>query len=89
MDNAAPPPSNPAQPSAAPQAAAPDLSAGFWLRAGAYMIDGLLFATTIVALDLILGPSFGSIIALFIWVGYTTVMPVRKVKYLKRLRTGT
>ena len=72
MDNEAPPPANPAA-----AAAATDDSAAFWLRAGAYMIDGVVLAFFSVILDLIVGVSPVSIVAQFLlWAGYCSVMPV-------------
>jgi uncharacterized RDD family membrane protein YckC len=58
--------------------APPDLSAGFWLRAGAYMIDGIVLAFVSVILDLIVGVSAVSVVVQFLlWAAYCTVMPVR------------
>jgi uncharacterized RDD family membrane protein YckC len=76
MDNEAPPPANPVPAPAAPEAQAPDVSAGFWLRAGAYMIDGILVAIVSVALNLILPETVSVIARLLLSAGYFTVMPV-------------
>jgi uncharacterized RDD family membrane protein YckC/type II secretory pathway pseudopilin PulG len=77
MDNQAPTPSNPAPAIAAAEAAAPDLSAGFWLRAGAYMIDGVLVAIGSVVLSLILPETVSVVARVLLSAGYFTVMPVR------------
>jgi uncharacterized RDD family membrane protein YckC len=70
MDNAAPPPAAPA-----PAPAAPDDSAGFWLRAGAYMIDGFLLA--LVSLLAVLMPETpGLLYRVLVPAVYFTVMPV-------------
>ncbi len=76
MENDAPPPLNPDPAPAAPQAAAPDFSAGFWLRAGAYMIDGILVAIASVILNLILPASVSVVARLLLSAGYFTLMPV-------------
>ena len=70
MDNEAPPPSNPAP-------AAPDYSADFWLRAGAYMIDGVLIAMVSVVLNLMLPETLGIVARVLVSAVYFTVMPVR------------
>ena len=56
--------------------AAPDLSAGFWLRAGAYMIDGILVAIVSVLLNLILPETVSVVARILLSAGYFTVMPV-------------
>ncbi len=73
MDNEAPPPLNPA-PAPAPDAAT-DCSAGFWIRAGAYMIDAVLVAIPSVALNWIL-PATASIVArILLSAAYFTLLP--------------
>ncbi len=75
MDNEAPPPLNPAPAPVAPDAAATDYSAGFWLRAGAYMIDAVLVAIPSVALNWIL-PETASIVArILLSAAYFTLLP--------------
>ncbi|HEX4047369.1 MAG TPA: RDD family protein [Elusimicrobiota bacterium] len=69
MDNQATPP-------AAPLEEAPDLSAGFWLRGGAYMIDGLLVAIVSIVLNLILPETVSVIARILLSAGYFTIMPV-------------
>ena len=71
MVNDAPPPSN-----AAPVSTETDNSAGFWLRAGAYMIDGILVAIVSVVLNLILPESISIVARVLLSAGYFTVMPV-------------
>jgi uncharacterized RDD family membrane protein YckC len=76
MDNEAPPPDNSTPAAAAPAAAEPDWSAGFWLRGGAYMIDG--FALMAIGLVALLIPSSiaSSLVRLLLSVAYFTMMPV-------------
>ena len=75
MDNEAPPPPNPAPAPAAPAAAESDRTAGFWLRAGAYMIDGLVLAL-ISLLAVPLPEALGLVARLLIPALYFTLMPV-------------
>ncbi|MFI5348225.1 MAG: RDD family protein [Elusimicrobiota bacterium] len=72
MVNDAPPPPNAAQVSTES-----DDSAGFWLRAGAYMIDGILVAIVSVILNLILPESISIVARILLSAGYFTVMPVQ------------
>lgn len=67
---------------AAPAAAAPldpsgDYAAGFWLRAGAYMIDGFIVAVVSVVFNLILPAALSVVARLLVSAGYFTVMPVQ------------
>ncbi|HXT00928.1 MAG TPA: RDD family protein, partial [Elusimicrobiota bacterium] len=54
-----------------------EYSAGFWLRAGAYMIDGLIVAVVSVIFNLILPAAVSVVARLLLSAGYFTVMPVR------------
>lgn len=76
MDNEAAAP-NPVPAPAVVAAAAADYSAGFWLRAGAYMIDGLLIAIASVLMNLVLPPVISVVSRLLLSAGYFTVMPVQ------------
>jgi uncharacterized RDD family membrane protein YckC/type II secretory pathway pseudopilin PulG len=76
MDNQVPPPPAPLSPSAASAAAAPDRSAGFWLRAGAYMIDGILIAIVGGVFFLILPPAVSVVARIVISAAYFTLMTV-------------
>ncbi len=68
MDNEAPP-------SAAPEAPEPDYSAGFWLRGGAYMIDGFLLA--LASLPAVFLPdALGLVARILIPALYFTLLPV-------------
>jgi uncharacterized RDD family membrane protein YckC/type II secretory pathway pseudopilin PulG len=76
MDNEPVSPAAPA-PAAAPLDAAGEYSAGFWLRAGAYMIDGVIVAIGSVVLNLILPSIVSAIARLLLSAAYFTAMPVR------------
>jgi uncharacterized RDD family membrane protein YckC/type II secretory pathway pseudopilin PulG len=76
MENQPPPPANSAPAPAAPDAAAADLSAGFWIRAGAYMIDGILVAIVSIVLNVVLPEAVSVVARVLLSAGYFTVMPV-------------
>lgn len=68
----------PLPPSPAPQPAAEapvDVSAGFWLRGGAYMIDGMV-VTAAGALTFLLPGAIGGLARLAVSAAYFTLMPV-------------
>ena len=73
MDNEITPPQNPA-----PDAAAPDISASFWLRAGAYMIDGLIVVIISIVPSLLLPEGLRAVVQLLIAGAYFTLMPVAR-----------
>lgn len=77
MDNEPISPANPAPDAAQTPDAAGEYSAGFWLRAGAYMIDGFIVAVVSIALNLILPSIVSAIARLVLSAGYFTVMPVQ------------
>jgi uncharacterized RDD family membrane protein YckC/type II secretory pathway pseudopilin PulG len=70
MDNEAPPAANPSP------ADTSEFSAGFWIRGGAYMIDGFLVAIVSIVLTMILPGALGILARLLVSAGYFTVMPV-------------
>ena len=76
MDNEALPPASPAPVSAAASADTSEFSAGFWIRGGAYMIDGFLVAIVSIVLTFILPGALGILARLLVSAGYFTVMPV-------------
>lgn len=76
MDNAPLPTSNTAPEPAVPQAASLNLPAGFWLRGGAYMIDGILVAVVSIVFNLLLPETVSVVARIFLSAGYFTAMPV-------------
>jgi len=74
MDNEATP--LPDAASSLPDVAETDLSAGFWLRAGGYMIDSLLLAVVSLLAGLFLSDIAGFILRLLLSGAYFTLMPV-------------
>ena len=54
-----------------------EYSAGFWIRAGAYMIDGVVIAIVSVILNVLLPAAVSVIARLLLSAAYFTVMPVQ------------
>lgn len=54
-----------------------EYSAGFWLRGGAYMIDGVIVGAASVALALLLPGALGVVARLLLSAGYFTIMLVK------------
>jgi len=77
MDNPSTPPPNPAPvPAPAADAVESDISGGFWLRSGAYMIDGLLVVIASIFPSLLLPEAVRPLAQLLIAGSYFTLVPV-------------
>jgi uncharacterized RDD family membrane protein YckC len=73
MDGDLPPAETPAN--FVPAPAAPDVSAGFWLRGGAYMTDGVLIAVPSYFISLALPDPGGLAARVLLAASYFTVLP--------------
>jgi len=71
-----PPPVPPQQPPAAVAAPASDPSAGFWIRAGAYMIDGVVVGIAGAVTYLFVPGAAGVLARTLLSLAYMTVLPV-------------
>jgi len=71
------PPAAAAPAHAAPLDPAGEYSAGFWLRAGAYMIDGFIVAVVSVIFTFLLPAGISVLARLILSAAYFTVMPVQ------------
>ena len=77
MENQPLPPQQPVPAASAPAAVpADDASAGFWIRAGAYMIDGILVGGAGLLTMLVVGGAVGTVLRLVLSAAYFTVVPV-------------
>jgi uncharacterized RDD family membrane protein YckC len=70
--------------------AVPDVSAGFWLRSGGYMIDGVLVAAVSVFLNLVLPSALSIVMRIALSAAYFTVVPVLyRGQTLGKMAAGT